>query len=69
MGAADARAVQLAAQRAPHGAPEPEPLVEVAHQHPRPRELVVQDVLPHQHPDLLGALPDLEPKMHVEHVQ
>ncbi len=34
-----------------------------------PGQLVVQDVLAHEHADLLGPLADLEPEVHVEDVQ
>jgi hypothetical protein len=67
MRAADARPAELAAQGAPDRAREP--LVEIAHHDARAGQLVVQDVLPHQHADLLGPLPDLEPEVHVEDVQ
>ena len=67
MRAADAGTAELAAQRAPDRAREP--LVEIAHHDARAGQLVVQDVLPHQHADLRGPLADLEAEVHVEDVQ
>ena len=60
---------QLPAERAPNRAREPEPFVQVAHHHPRPGQLVVQDVLAHEHANLPGALADLQPEVHVEQMQ
>ena len=45
---------ELAAQRAPDGARKP--LVEIAHHDARARQLVVQDVLAHEHADLTATM-------------
>ena len=67
MRATDAGPAELAAQRAADRARKP--LVEIAHHDARAGQLIVQDVLPHQHADLLGPLADLEPEVHVEDVK
>jgi hypothetical protein len=65
----DARAVQLPPQSPADRAREPEPLVEIAHHHARAGQLVVEDVLAHQPPHLLGPLADLEAEVHVEEME
>mgnify|MGYP003694066207 CR=1 FL=1 len=67
MRAADARAVQLAAERAAHGAGKP--LVEIADHHARAGEIVVEDLLANERRHLVGALADLEAEVHVEEVE
>src|SRR5262249_41429125 len=60
MGAADARAMQLAAEEAPHGAREP--LVEIADDDAGPRQILVEDVIADEHAHLVGTLAHLGPE-------
>src|SRR5215471_7910631 len=67
MRAADARTVQLAAQKPSHRPGEP--LVEIADDDAGAREVLVKDVIADEHPYLVGALTHLETEVHVEEMQ
>ena len=61
--------MQLPAQGPSNRAAEREPLVQVADDHARARQVGVQDVLAHEPLHLIGALAHLQTEVHVEDVQ